>query len=65
MIVHALTVSIYLLSLFSYASTFIFYGFLFYAAAFLEAFCSRLTQVMICYIFWNIENIKFVPVPSA
>jgi uncharacterized membrane protein YozB (DUF420 family) len=65
MIVHALTVCIFLLSLFAFVS--IIYGssFLKDATNLLEAFCARLTQVMICYIFWNMDNIKFVPVPTA
>jgi hypothetical protein len=65
MIVHALTVSIFLLSLFAFASTFKSNSFVHYASDLLETFCSRLTQVMICYIFWNMDNIKFVPVPTA
>jgi hypothetical protein len=27
-------------------------------------FISSFTQCMICYIFWNINNIPFVPVPA-
>ena len=27
-------------------------------------FTSSLTQVMICYIFWYMDTIKFVPVPD-
>ena len=64
-IVHALTVSIYLLSLFAFAWPWQHNLIVQYAARFLEAFCNRLTQVMICYIFWNMDNIKFVPVPTA
>ena len=29
------------------------------------SFCSTMTEGMICYIFWNMNNIQFVPVPSA
>ncbi len=65
MIFHALTVSIFLLSLFAFAFTWPLDVFFSYATIFLEVFCSRLTQVMICYIFWNMDNIKFVPVPTA
>jgi hypothetical protein len=65
MIFHALTVSIYLLSLFANAWPVPQNGLFDYATGFLEVFCSRLTQVMICYIFWNMDNIKFVPVPTA
>jgi len=61
-IVHALTISIFLLSLFAFASTFYLHGFVFYGTNLLEAFCDCLTQMMICYIFWNMENIKFVTV---
>jgi hypothetical protein len=61
MIVHALTISIFLLSLFAFASSFYLHGFVFYGTNLLEAFCDCLTQVMICYIFWNMDNIKFVP----
>ena len=28
-------------------------------------FCSCITQVIICYIFWNMDQIQFVPVPAA
>ncbi len=67
MIVHALTVSIYLLSLFVWiaAQTFAYKKFLAYTLQLPEIFCNRLTQVMICYIFWNMEKIQFVPVPTA
>jgi hypothetical protein len=67
MIVHALTLTIYLLSLFVWIAveTFAYYGFFAYTLQLLEIFCDRLTEVMICYIFWNMDNIQFVPVPTA
>ncbi len=64
MIVHVLTVSIFLLSLLAFLSSFYFDMYFVYASHILETFCNRLTQVMICYIFWNMDNIKFVPVPT-
>ena len=30
----------------------------------LMTLCTSLTQFMICYIFWNIDNIRFVPIPK-
>jgi hypothetical protein len=67
MIVHALTVSIYFLSLFVFVvtSTIIYGDFLYFATSLLAIFCDRLTQVMICYIFWNMDNIQFVPVLTS
>jgi hypothetical protein len=66
MIVHALTVGIYLLSLFLFILVFTMNkNTLIYTTYILEIFCNRLTQVMICYIFWNMDSIKFVPVPAA
>ena len=63
--IHALTVSIYLLSLFAFASTSYSEIFVYYATNLLVVLCNCLTQVMICYIFLNMDNIKFVPVPTA
>ena len=35
------------------------------SALFMYFVCSSITQVMTCYIFWNMDNIHFVPVPAA
>ena len=34
-----------------------------YANEIVYVFVKFLIQAMICYIFWNMDNIKFVPVP--
>ena len=36
-----------------------------YAADMFYSFTSSLAQIMICYIFWNMDSIQFVPVPST
>jgi hypothetical protein len=66
MILHAATFSIYVLSsIMIIVELKIFEGFSTYEkTSFLSVFCERLTELMICYIFWNIEKIKFVPVPT-
>jgi cation transport ATPase len=67
MIVHSSTVIIYLLSLIGVIFTFFDnYGSNhFYVAEILSNFCNYTTQLMICYIFWNMDNIQFVPMPNA
>ena len=40
-------------------------GAFYYAADILLYSCSSITQMMICYIFWNLDNIKFVPLPAS
>ena len=36
-----------------------------YAADIFLNFTSSLTQIMICYIFWKMDSIQFVPVPAT
>ena len=65
MIVHASTFILSLLSMIVWVlalavkdkSTFL------YANEIVYVFVKFLIQTMICYIFWNMDNIKFVPVP--
>jgi hypothetical protein len=55
-----------LLSTFVYIIAFLNLNWTFTNVAFnVWSFCNSLTQVMICYIFWNMDNIQFVPMPVA
>ena len=67
MILHVSTVTIYLLSLLIYVcGSTVSPNKYFVAVAYsLEIFCNHLIQVLICYIFWNMENIKIVPQQAA
>lgn len=67
MILHVSTVTIYLLSLLIYVcGCTVSPNKYFVAVAYsLEIFCNHLIQVLICYIFWNMENIKIVPQQAA
>ena len=67
MIVHALMVILYLLSCFAFVVALEILPLkpFYFAVDILSFFCSSTTQMMICYIFWNMDNIQFVPVPAA
>ena len=40
-------------------------GAFYYTADILLYSCSSITQMMICYIFWNLDNIIFVPLSAS
>jgi drug/metabolite transporter (DMT)-like permease len=67
MIVHVLTFILSLLSMFIWVFAIELpdpHAFYYVADIFLYS-CACITQMMICFIFWNMDNIKFVPLPAA
>ena len=65
--VHAATFSIYVMSIIIGELTFLLWNFnkYIFKTLVLMKFCSAITQVRICYIFWNMDNIQFVPLPAT
>ena len=65
MIVHASTFILSLLSMTVWVFSLVFKdnSTFRYANEIVYVFVKSLIQAMICFIFWNMDNIKFVPVP--